>query len=179
MTASDLSPADAIRVLNEEAMASPPGANGLVVLPYFSGALTPLFDPDAKGMIFGLDLTHTRGDMFRAVLEGIAQATRHIIETYGEAGQPPREVFAVGGGTQKQGVGAGHVRHLRHGAALREKTMGRLLRRCLPRGACGGRCEARRHGACGTRSRPKSAPTPRSANCMTASMPASAASTRQ
>ena len=102
ITASDLSPADAIRVLNEEAMASPPGANGLVVLPYFSGALTPLFDPGAKGLVFGLDLTHTRGDMFRASLEGIAQATRHIIETYEKAGQPPREVFAVGGGTRSK-----------------------------------------------------------------------------
>jgi xylulokinase len=102
VAASDLSPADAIRVLNEEAMASPPGANGLVVLPYFSGALTPLFDPQAKGMVFGLDLTHTRGDMFRAALEGVAQATRHIIETYGKAGVPPREVFAVGGGTKSK-----------------------------------------------------------------------------
>lgn len=102
VAASDLSPADAIRVLNEEAMASPPGANGLVVLPYFSGALTPLFDPGARGLIFGLDLTHTRGDMFRASLEGIAQATRHIIETYEGAGQPPREVFAVGGGTRSK-----------------------------------------------------------------------------
>jgi xylulokinase len=102
VAASDLSQADAIRVLNEEAAASPPGANGLVVLPYFSGALTPLFDPQAKGMIFGLDLTHTRGDMFRASLEGIAQATRHIIETYGAAGVPPQEVFAVGGGTKSK-----------------------------------------------------------------------------
>jgi xylulokinase len=72
------------------------------VLPYFSGALTPLFDPAAKGLISGLDLTHTRGDMFRAALEGIAQATRHIIETYAKAGVPPREVFAVGGGTKSK-----------------------------------------------------------------------------
>lgn len=102
IAAQDLNPADAIRVLNEEALASPPGANGLVMLPYFSGALTPLFDPKAKGMIFGLDLTHTRGDLFRAALEGIAQATRHIIQTYARAGQSPREIFAVGGGTKSK-----------------------------------------------------------------------------
>ena len=42
------------------------------------------------------------GDMFRAALEGVAQATRHIIETYGKAGVPPREVFAVGGGTKSK-----------------------------------------------------------------------------
>jgi xylulokinase len=102
VAAKELGPAEAIRILNEEASASPPGANGLVVLPYFSGALTPLFDAHAKGMIFGLDLTHTRGDMFRAALEGIAQATRHILDTYGAAGHPPRSIYAVGGGTQSK-----------------------------------------------------------------------------
>ena len=102
VAAKDLDPGEAIRVLNEEAQGSPPGANGLVMLPYFSGALTPLFDPRAKGMIFGLDLTHTRGDMFRAALEGIAQATRHIIETYARAGHPPQQIFAVGGGTKSK-----------------------------------------------------------------------------
>lgn len=102
MTASDLAPAEAIRLLNEEAQASPPGANGVVVLPYFSGALTPLFDAKARGLISGLDLTHTRGDLFRAALEGVAQATRHIFETYAQAGQAPREVFAVGGGTKSK-----------------------------------------------------------------------------
>jgi xylulokinase len=102
ITARDLDPGEAIRVLNDEAQASPPGANGVVVLPYFSGALTPLFDPQARGQISGLDLTHTRGDLFRAALEGIAQTTRHIFETYGTAGQAPREVFAVGGGTKSK-----------------------------------------------------------------------------
>ena len=124
VAASDLSPADAIRVLNEEAMASPPGANGLVVLPYFSGALTPLFDPGARGLIFGLDLTHTRGDMFRAALEGIAQATRHILETYGKAGVPPREVFAVGGGTRSKVWSQAISDSCRLEQSLREKTWG-------------------------------------------------------
>ena len=124
VTTSDLSLADAIRVLNEEAMASPPGANGLVVLPYFSGALTPLFDPAAKGMVFGLDLTHTRGDMFRACLEGIAQATRHIIETYENAGQPPREVFAVGGGTRSKVWAEAMSDSCNFTQRLREKTWG-------------------------------------------------------
>jgi xylulokinase len=102
LTAGTPDAADAIRILTGEAEASPPGANGLVLLPYFSGALTPLFDPKAKGMIFGLDLTHTRGDIFRAGLEGIALATRHILETYEAAGQRPREIYAVGGGTKSR-----------------------------------------------------------------------------
>ncbi len=124
IAAKDLEPAEAIRVLNEEAMSSPPGANGVVVLPYFSGALTPLFDAQAKGLIFGLDLTHTRGDLFRAALEGVAQATRHIFETYAKAGQPPREVFAVGGGTKSKVWSQATSDSVNAVQKLREKTWG-------------------------------------------------------
>lgn len=92
----------AVADLAAEAEASPPGARGLVLLPYFSGERTPIHDTHAKGVLFGLDLTHTRGDMFRAVLEGIAHGTRHVFETYAQAGQAPRAVYAVGGGTKNR-----------------------------------------------------------------------------
>ncbi|WP_420406807.1 FGGY-family carbohydrate kinase [Hoeflea sp.] len=92
----------AFGVLAREAEASPPGAKGLLCLPYFSGERTPIHDPSAKGTFFGLDLTHDRGDMYRAVLEGIASATRHIADTYAEAGQRPSRVLAVGGGTKNK-----------------------------------------------------------------------------
>jgi xylulokinase len=51
-------------------------------------------------MIFGLNLTHTRGDIYRAVLEGIAHGTAHVTATFAEAGAPPNAVRAVGGGTK-------------------------------------------------------------------------------
>tara|TARA_R110002020_G_scaffold109430_11_gene253094 strand:+ start:10161 stop:11654 length:1494 start_codon:yes stop_codon:yes gene_type:complete len=92
----------AFGVLAREAEASPPGAKGLICLPYFSGERTPIHDSNAKGTFFGLDLTHDRGDMYRAVLEGIASATRHIADTYAEAGQVPTRVLAVGGGTKNR-----------------------------------------------------------------------------
>ncbi len=98
--ARELDPASAIADLLKEAEQSPPGANGLVVLPYFSGERTPIHDPDAKGMIFGLNLTHTRGDIYRALLEGIACGTNHVFETYEQAGHPPERLYAVGGGTK-------------------------------------------------------------------------------
>ncbi len=100
--AKELPPETAIMTLAAEAEASPPGAKGLVLLPYFSGERTPIHDTKAKGVIFGLDLTHDRGDMFRAVLEGIAHGTRHVFDTYAEAGQTPRGVYAVGGGTKNR-----------------------------------------------------------------------------
>ena len=65
----------------------PPRANGLVMLPYFSGERTPIHDPSAKGTLIGLNLTHTRGDVYRAMLEGIALGTGHVIETYRDAGR--------------------------------------------------------------------------------------------
>lgn len=93
---------NAFTKLAAEAEGSPPGANGLVVLPYFSGERTPIHDPHARGVVFGLNLTHTRGDVYRALLEGIAAGTNRIFETYLEAGQDPRQILAVGGGTRNR-----------------------------------------------------------------------------
>jgi len=100
--ARELAPNDAFQTLAHEAEASPPGANGLLFLPYFSGERTPLHDPFAKGCLFGLNLTHTRGDIYRAVLEGIAHGTNHVIETYRAVGQAPSRLLAVGGGTKNR-----------------------------------------------------------------------------
>ncbi len=86
--------------LAAEAANSPKGAKGLLCLPYFSGERTPIHDPQAKGAFFGLDLTHTRGDMFRAVLEGIASGTAHVLETYRDLDAFPQRILAVGGGTK-------------------------------------------------------------------------------
>jgi xylulokinase len=98
----ELDHAAALGNLAKEAEASPPGAKGLVMLPYFSGERTPIHDSNAKGMIFGLNLTHGRGDLYRALLEGIAFGTNHIIETYREIGQMPKKLRAVGGGTRNR-----------------------------------------------------------------------------
>ena len=97
--ARDLGP-DAFAQLSAEAAASPKGAKGLLCLPYFSGERTPIHDPQAVGAFFGLNLTHTRGDMFRAVCEGIASGTAHVMDTCRDLGAAPSRVLAVGGGTQ-------------------------------------------------------------------------------
>lgn len=98
--ARDLPRDGAFAALAEEAAASPPGANGLLMLPYFSGERTPIHDPLAKGAFFGLNLTHSRGDMYRALIEGIAYGTAHVTRTFAGAGGAPDRVLAVGGGTQ-------------------------------------------------------------------------------
>ncbi len=98
--ARDLSGEQVWEALAAEAAASEPGSRGLICLPYFSGERTPIHDPLARGAFFGLNLTHGRGDLYRAVIEGIAFATRHLIETYADAGQRPTRIRAVGGGTK-------------------------------------------------------------------------------
>jgi len=83
-----------------EAATSGPGARGLLVLPYFAGERTPIQDPDARGVIAGLTLEHTRGDLYRAALEATALGVRHNVETMRAAGADIRRIVAVGGGTQ-------------------------------------------------------------------------------
>jgi xylulokinase len=100
--ARELAPEEALAALASECEASPAGARGLVVLPYFSGERTPIHDPHAKGAIVGLTLGHTRADLYRALLEGIAYATNHIFATYAEAGAPLKTIVSVGGGLRNR-----------------------------------------------------------------------------
>lgn len=81
----------------DEAMSTPPGSSGLLVLPYFAGERTPIFDPKARGAILGLTLAHTRGHVFRALIEGIAYGVRHNLEAL--TGLAISRIRAVGGGT--------------------------------------------------------------------------------
>jgi xylulokinase len=91
---------NAYAALARQAAASPPGCNGLIALPYFEGERTPLHDPRAKGVWFGLSLKHTLGDLYRSLLEGVAFGIRHNFEVMAEEGVRPERILAVGGGTK-------------------------------------------------------------------------------
>lgn len=93
---------NAYAVLAREAEEVPPGSEGVVVLPYFSGERTPIMDPRARGMIFGLSLTHTRGHLFRAVLEGMGHGVKQHVDLFTNIGARPRRIKAVGGGTKNR-----------------------------------------------------------------------------
>lgn len=86
--------------LTDLAAASPPGARGLLMLPYFAGERTPIADPDARGIVAGLTIEHGPGDLYRAALEATALGVRHNLEAIEAAGGDIRRVVAVGGGTQ-------------------------------------------------------------------------------
>jgi xylulokinase len=79
---------------------SPPGARGLIVLPYFEGERTPMYDPNARGVLFGLTLKHTRADIYRALLESIGFGIRHNVDGMRESSIHARRILAVGGGVK-------------------------------------------------------------------------------
>jgi xylulokinase len=83
--------------LMAEASDVPAGSEGLLVLPYLAGERTPVFDPQARGVVAGLTLRHGRGHLFRAAYEGISFGIRAILERFDDAHSGARTV-AVGGG---------------------------------------------------------------------------------
>jgi xylulokinase len=83
--------------LTKAAMEVPPGSDGLMMLPYLAGERTPVFDPQARGVLAGLTMRHGRGHLFRAAYEGIAFGIRQILERFDDAHTADRTV-AVGGG---------------------------------------------------------------------------------
>ncbi len=59
------------KTLESEAMLSPIGSRGIAIIPYWSGCMTPYWDTSARGLIAGFSGNHSRGDVYRAMLEGI------------------------------------------------------------------------------------------------------------
>ncbi len=88
---------DDLAALANDAASVPPGADGLVFLPYLAGERTPLWDERARGVLFGLDERHTRAHLARAVLEGVAFALRHIADTLAADGARIAELRLGGG----------------------------------------------------------------------------------
>jgi ribulokinase len=91
---------DAYTVLNEWAQRVPIGSDGLIVLDYWQGNRTPYVDPEARGIMRGFSLKHTTGHVFRAILEGVAYGTEHILRTFRANGFAVQEMVAAGGATK-------------------------------------------------------------------------------
>jgi xylulokinase len=94
-----LDPAEII-TLEQEAEESPRGARDLLVFPCFMGARSVRWNADARGLVLGLSLGHTRGDIARAMMEGVGYETRSCLEGLRAIGIQPGEVIAMGGGAR-------------------------------------------------------------------------------
>ena len=92
---------DAYQAMMREAERIPAGSDGLITLPYFAGERTPVNDPDARGMFFGLTLQHTRAHLCRSALEAVAYSIRQQIRIMEEHPEVKIDrIIAAGGGTQ-------------------------------------------------------------------------------
>jgi xylulokinase len=78
------------------------GADGIIVLPYFAGERMPIKDPQAKGVIFGLNTSHTRGHIVKAAFEGIGYGINQNFDILRKSGSNINNVMAVGGGTKSK-----------------------------------------------------------------------------
>jgi xylulokinase len=72
----------------------------VLCLPYFLGEKSPLHDPDLRGAFVGLDLAHTRADMYRSVLEAIAFGFKHHTEVFAEMGVALQRAMVTNGGSR-------------------------------------------------------------------------------
>jgi xylulokinase len=88
---------DAFDLIIQQATVRP---TGLLVLPHFEGSYNPWMDPHSTGAIVGLSLSTTRGDLVKAILEGITFELRENIERVESAGPGVRELRATGGGAK-------------------------------------------------------------------------------
>lgn len=92
---------DAYETMMADVDAIAPGSDGLITLPYFAGERTPVNDPDARGILFGLTLTHTRAHLYRSALEGVGYSiAQQIAIMRSHENVPIDRIIAVGGGTQ-------------------------------------------------------------------------------
>jgi len=99
--ASDEEHPEVYEILNRIAARVPPGARGLIYTPWLSGERTPVDDPSLRAGLFNMSLEHSREDIFRAFLEGVALNTRWMMEPFGRLlGRESGAITAVGGGAQ-------------------------------------------------------------------------------
>ncbi len=95
---------DVYDLITAQAAQAPPGSKGLLFLPYISGERTPIWDPYARGVFFGVTLGHNRNDFLRSVLEGASFAIRHVIEILETEGGLDIQELRIGGAAAASSV---------------------------------------------------------------------------
>ncbi len=93
---------DPYALMTAQAAQAPLGCNGLIFLPYLTGERCPYPDPHARGVFFGLNLTHDKRHVIRAVLEGVTFGLRDCFELIAGLGVEFTQVRASGGGSRSK-----------------------------------------------------------------------------
>ena len=98
--ADNIARASGYEEMTPEAEKVPPGSEGLIFLPCLSGAMTPTWNGNARGVFFGLSMKHGQAHLNRSVFEGCAYGLRDIVERFEALGLGNQEVRVVGGGAK-------------------------------------------------------------------------------
>lgn len=80
----------------------PAGSEGVIFLPYMAGERSPIWNPDAKGVYYGLGFDKTKGHLVRATLEGVAYSLEHNLRVAAETGAKVGELIAMGGASNSR-----------------------------------------------------------------------------
>ncbi|MGI9499093.1 MAG: xylulokinase [Geminicoccaceae bacterium] len=92
---------DIFRKLEQQAACLPIGADGLMLMPYWGGVMTPFWDADARGILIGLSSEHGRAHLYRAMMEGIALDEAMGLEGIERVtGETVEELLTIGGGSK-------------------------------------------------------------------------------
>jgi len=89
-------------LIDEEAAASPVGANGMFFHPYLQGERCPYWDSNLRASFTGVSIASTRGDFARALMEGVAFSLRDCYRTLEEMRLPVKRIFLIGGGARSK-----------------------------------------------------------------------------
>ena len=90
------------QILDEEASKISVGSDELILLPYFMGERTPIWDVHARGVYLGLTPYHKKAHLYRAILEGTGYALNHIVEIVKSKDISIKEIIAVDGGAKSK-----------------------------------------------------------------------------
>ncbi len=96
--AAELIGRDAYELMDQAAKRIPIGANRLLYLPYLMGERSPILDSGARGAFIGLSAVHTKADMLRAVMEGVAYSQRQCLDVLLNMGVCFDKMLICGGG---------------------------------------------------------------------------------
>ena len=88
------------RAIDEGAAGVQIGSGGLVYLPYLMGERTPILNPDARGVFFGLSASHTNSHLARAVMEGVSFSLKSCLDAICERGISIDRMALCGGGAK-------------------------------------------------------------------------------
>ncbi len=103
-TAAEMTEIDVYELLTKQAEKSPPGAKGMVFLPWLAGAACPYYDSYARATFVGMTFNHTKGDLIRAAMEGITFEMRDMLEALKEGGLPNFNYYRVTGGAARSSL---------------------------------------------------------------------------